>query len=99
MLDLGRRGLRLVSQQPFYGERVHCWHANSPSGPFTQRRLLYDTGSLGPGTYTYGAIAHPAYATRRTMLFSFDGNTYVLVNPRTIAFYRPHFFQVRLAGM
>lgn len=46
-----------------------------------------------------GAIAHPAYATRRTMLFSFDGNTYVLVNPRTIAFYRPHFFQVRLAGM
>jgi hypothetical protein len=99
VLELGRRGLRLVSQEPVYGERVYCWHANSPSGPFTRRRLLHDTGSLGPGTYTFGAVADPAYATHTTMLFSFNGNTFVLVNPRAMAVYRPHFFQVPLAGM
>jgi hypothetical protein len=99
VLDLGRRGMRLISQQPVLSQRVFCWRATSPAGPFTQPRLIYDTGSMGPGTYTYGTVADPAYATRTTMLFSFDGNSYVLVDPRTLAIYRPHFFQLRLAGM
>jgi hypothetical protein len=91
--------LRLVSQQPVFGRLVYSWLAASPVGPFTARRTIFDTGSLGPGTYTYGTVAHPEFATRGTMLFSYNGNSYVLVNHDTLQFYRPHFFRVPLAGI
>ncbi len=40
MLDLGSRGLRLVSQQPMMGRLVYSWRASTPVGPFTNRHTI-----------------------------------------------------------
>jgi hypothetical protein len=99
LLDLRGRGLRLVSQQSILGRAVYSWHADSPVGPFTNRRTIYDTGSFGERTYTYDTLAHPQHAARGTMLFSFNVNSYDFLNPTTASLYRPRFFRVPLTAM
>jgi hypothetical protein len=99
MLDLGSRGLRLVSQQPVLGRIVYSWHARSPVGPFTIKRAIYDTGSFGERTYTYDTLAHPQRASCGTILFSFNVNSYDFLTPKTASLYRPHFFRVALTAM
>ncbi len=99
MLDLGRRGLRLVSQQPTLGRVVNSWRARSPVGPFTNKRTIYDTGSFGARTYTYDTLAHPQHTAGGTMLFSFNVNSYDFLTAQTACLYRPHFFRVPLDAM
>lgn len=99
MLDLGSRGLRLVSQQPVLGRIVWSWRASSPIGPFTNRHAIYDTGSFGKRTYTYNALAQPQAPVNGTILFSFDVNSYDYLNPTTASLYRPRFFRVPLTAI
>ena len=99
MLDLGSRGLRLVSQQPMMGRLVYSWRARTPVGPFTNRHAIYDTGNCGARTYTYNALGHPQHATRGTMLFSFNVNSYDFLSPKTAALYRPQFFRVAITAL
>ncbi len=99
VLDLGRRGLRLITQQGLGGREVYSWRAAGPVGPFSGRQTIYDTGSFGERTYTYNAVAHPQHAAGNGMLFSFNVNSFNPLTPSTASLYRPRFFRVALGAL
>ena len=100
VIDLGAgRGIRVISQQPMMGQAIYSWHAAGPTGPFTTRRTIYDTGSFGARTYTYNTLAHPEQTTNGQMPFSFNVNSFDALTPTDATLYRPRFFRVPVTAL
>ncbi len=99
VIDLGpRRGIRVISQQPLMGQAIDSWRAASPTGPFTNERTIYSTGSFGPRTYTYNTLAHPEQTATGGLLFSFNVNSFDALTPADATLYRPRFFRVPISA-
>jgi hypothetical protein len=100
VIDLsGGRGIRVISQLPMMGQAIYSWHAATPVGPFSMKHTIYSTGSFGPRTYTYNALAHPEQTTDGQMLFSFNVNSFDALLPADATLYRPRFFRVPLTEL
>lgn len=100
VVNLGaRRGIRLVSQQWPLGQEIDSWRAATPAGPFTKKHAIYNTGSMGPRTYTYNTLAHPEQTNTRGMLFSYNVNSWDALTSATASLYRPRFFRVPTSAL
>lgn len=100
VIDLGAgRGLRVITQQPLMGQAIYSWHAATPTGPFTTRHTIYNTGSPGTRTYTYNTLAHPEHTTNGQLLLSYNVNSFDALNPTNATLYRPQFFRIPITEL
>jgi hypothetical protein len=100
VVDLGtRRGIRVITQQPMMGQEIYSWRAATPVGPFSDKHTIYQTGSVGPRTYTYNTLAHPEQTANGQMLFSFNVNSFDPLTPADATLYHPRFFRVPLSEL
>ena len=100
VIDLGSgHGIRVITQLPIMGQAINSWQAASPTGPFSIKRTIYNTGSFGARTYTYNTLAHPEQTTDKQMLFSFNVNSFDALTPTNATLYRPRFFRVPLSAL
>jgi hypothetical protein len=94
LVSLGRRGLRLVSQDGELGHNVLSWRAATPFGPFTQKHIVYCIQEMGPRTFVYLAHSHPQFSSAQATMFSFSASTFDCFSPANIFVYRPWFFVI-----
>lgn len=97
----------LVTQDTteLFSSHIVAWFSCSPTGPWTNKTLLYTTPETGPfGTYgnpnvyTYNPHAHPELGGPGRMVISYNVNS--LVNTDTykdVSIYRPRFIDVQFA--
>src|SRR5690606_32692736 len=71
----------MVSQENGYmscglGREIYSWEADSPVGPFTNKKLLYTIEDKYQGEYlvTYNATAHPQFIENNELLISYNVN-------------------------
>jgi hypothetical protein len=97
----------LVTQDTteLFSTKIVGYVADTPTGPFTGKTLLYttpETGALGsygnPNVYTYNPHVHPEYSDRERLVVSYNVNS---LNGddlyADVSIYRPRFIDVRLA--
>ncbi|MGZ6658398.1 MAG: hypothetical protein ACXVHL_13470 [Solirubrobacteraceae bacterium] len=100
VVDLGAgRGIRVITQEPMMGQEIDSWRAASPVGPFSMKRMIYNTGSSGARTYTYNALAHPEQTADGQMLMSFNVNSFDALSPANATLYHPRFFRIPLSEL
>lgn len=88
---------RLLTQQDFFGGGIDVYTGDSPVGPWSHRRRVYDTPESNGDVWTYNAIVHP-HITHPTkgMLMTYSVNSLnfadVFDDARN---YRPRFIWVK----
>jgi hypothetical protein len=84
----------LVSQENLLGPNIYIWDAQSPTGPFTRKRLIYTTPQLA-GTvplWTYNASAHIELNQNNQLLVGYCANSQTSAGLYSNAdSYRPYF--------
>jgi hypothetical protein len=95
----------MVSQGTCYGLDINIWESTSPTGPFMNRRTLYqiparytENSAQLPHFHTYNAFVHRALSREGELVISYNINpTDFSANfngPGTADNYRPHFIRV-----
>ncbi|GAA0949606.1 DUF4185 domain-containing protein [Nonomuraea longicatena] len=75
--------------------RIVAYSSCSPTGPFTNKQLLYTTPETGGNIFTYNAHAHP-YAAGNGLVVSYNVNSFVNTDHyNDVSIYRPRFIDVR----
>lgn len=71
----------MVSQENGYlscglGREIYSWESDSPTGPFTNKKLVYTIEDKYKGEYlvTYNANAHPEFIENNELLISYNVN-------------------------
>lgn len=49
---------RMLTQEDFLGSRIHIYSSDSPTGPWSNRQLVYDTPETEGDIFTYNAFLH-----------------------------------------
>jgi hypothetical protein len=97
----------LVTQDTteIFSSKIVAYVSNSPTGPFTDKTLLYNTpetglfGSYGnPNIYTYNPHVHPELSAANRLVISYNVNDFISDELYgDISIYRPRFIDVVLA--
>lgn len=77
--------------------KVYRYKADRPEGPFTDKKLVYQTPHHGAGTWTYMAKAHPEFMNKDgALLISYNVNSFDLDKLFENAdLYRLHFVRAK----
>lgn len=80
-----------------FGKNIIAYYSCSPTGPWTDRTLLYTVPEATGSIITYLAIAHPEFSRDGPMLISYClNNTKPQGGFVSANIYRPHFIRVTL---
>jgi hypothetical protein len=55
---------------------IVMYRSDSPTGPFTDKTLLYTTPETAGNVFTYNAKAHPEYGSDDTLMISYNVNSF-----------------------
>jgi len=77
--------------------KIYRYKAPAPEGPFTDKKLVFETPNYGPDTWTYNAKAHPEFMGEdNALLISYDVNCFDFNKLFANAdLYRPYFIRVK----
>ena len=85
----------LVSQLTFFSKRIDIVEADSPVGPWRNRRTLYCTPESGGDIFTYNAFVHPELSENGELRISYNINSFNFSDIFDDAdLYRPKFIRV-----
>jgi hypothetical protein len=87
----------MVMQEGGFGKGIYSFTSATPSGPWNNKTLLYETPieSDCKDCFTYNAVAHPQFMEDEYLLISYNTNTMKLENHYADAMiYRPRFIRV-----
>lgn len=87
----------LLTQEGGFGTGIYTFISDTPYGPWTNKKKLYDTPveEDKPNLFTYNAIAHPQYMEDNMLLVSYNTNSMELQDHYDDALiYRPRFVRV-----
>jgi hypothetical protein len=94
----GNNQYYLVSQEWGYGHQIFIWEANSPTGPFTNRRTLYlipDNSKV----LTYNMTVHSALSEEGELVIAYNINPVNFADnfnaPGSADLYRPYFVRIK----
>lgn len=77
--------------------RIVAYFADTPTGPFTDKTLIYTTPETGGNVFTYNPHAHPELSADGKLVVSYNVNSLVPDDLYAdISIYRPRFLDVQL---
>ena len=91
---------RLITQADFLGRRIFLYSGDSPTGPWGNRQIVYNTPEAGGDIMTYNAYAHPHIVhPTKGILVSYNVNSFDFLDLFEDArIYRPRFIWVKPSG-
>ena len=91
---------RLLTQQDFFSNRIMLYSSDSPTGPWRNPVLVYETPETGDDVFTYNASCHPHIIhPEKGMLVTYSVNSFDFWDLFEDArLYRPRFFWMKAAG-
>ncbi len=85
----------LVTQESFLGARIFIRSADSPLGPWTNRKIIYCTPETGGNIITYNAFVHPQLSDVNGLTISYNINSLDFADILSNAdYYRPRFLRI-----
>lgn len=84
----------LISQEIWFSKKIYPYTSNTPSGPWTRGKLLYETPILFANTFTYNAFPHPQFNAGDKLLVSYNTNGNFADIFKNVEVYRPRFIRV-----
>lgn len=66
----------LLSQETLLGPRIYLYDGPSPTGPFENKRLVYETPLVTTNSFTYNAFAHVQLMEEGKLLVGYSNNTF-----------------------
>ncbi len=87
----------LLTQEDFLGSRIFLYQSESPTGPWGNRKLVYETPESGGNIFTYNAFLHPHIEhPQKGLLVSYSVNSQSFADLFADArIYRPRFFWLK----
>lgn len=84
----------LLTQDIWLSPKIYSFTSESPTGPWSNKRLVYTTPETGGSTFTYNAYVHPQYNREGGMLMSYNvnGDFWSIFN--NVELYRPRFIRI-----
>jgi hypothetical protein len=66
----------LLTQEIFLGRKIFLYQGNSPIGPFSEEKVLWEVPpEHGSGDmFSYNAIVHPEFSTAGELMVSYSKN-------------------------
>lgn len=85
----------LLSQETLLGPHIYLYDGPSPTGPFENKRLVYETPLVTPNSFTYNACAHSQFIEEGKLLVGYSNNTFEGNEHYTnVDSYRPNFIWI-----
>ncbi|NND31406.1 MAG: DUF5005 domain-containing protein [Saprospiraceae bacterium] len=85
----------LITHETIFGSRIFIAESISPTGPWTNRRILYCTPESGENIFTYNSFVHPELATSGELRISYNINSFNFADIFADAdLYRPKFIRI-----
>jgi len=84
----------LLTQDIWLSPKIYSFTSESPTGPWSNKRLLYTTPETGGSTFTYNAYVHPQFDRDGEMLMSYNVNGDFWSIFSNVELYRPRFIRI-----
>ncbi len=85
----------LLSQETLLGPHIYLYDGPSPTGPFDNKRLVYETPLVTANSFTYNAYAHTQFMEDGKLLIGYSNNTFEGNEHYTnVDTYRPNFIWI-----
>jgi hypothetical protein len=84
----------LLTQDIWFSTKIWSFTSHSPTGPWSNKTLVYDTPKITDDAFTYNAYPHPQFDDNSQLLVSYNnnGNFWEIFNNADL--YRPVFIRV-----
>jgi hypothetical protein len=84
----------LLTQDIWFSTQIWSFTSESPSGPWANKTLVYDTPKIASDAFTYNAYPHPQFDDNNMLLFSYNNNGDFWEIFNNADLYRPVFVRV-----
>lgn len=84
----------LLTQDIWTSPKIFTFTSDSPTGPWKNKRLIYETPEREGDTWTYNAYAHPQFNSKGELLVSYNVNGDFFSIFDNVEIYRPRFIRV-----
>lgn len=84
----------MINQEIWFSTKIYSFVSNFAKGPFTYKKLLYNTPILYNNTFTYNAFSHPQFNANEELLVSYNTNGNFADIFKNVEVYRPRFIRV-----
>ena len=84
----------LLTQEIWFSTKIISYTSASPQGPWSNKKLLYETPVLYKNSFTYNAFPHPQFNEEQSLLVSYNTNGDFWDIFKNIEVYRPMFIRV-----
>jgi hypothetical protein len=84
----------LLTQDIWFSTKIWSFTSHTPTGPWSNKTLVYDTPKITADAFTYNAYPHPQFDNNNQLLVSYNnnGNFWDIFNNADL--YRPVFIRV-----
>lgn len=84
----------LLTQDIWLSPKIFSFTSDAPTGPWSNKRLLFTTPETSGTTFTYNAYVHPQFNRNGEMLVSYNvnGDFWSIFN--NVELYRPRFIRI-----
>lgn len=84
----------LLTQDIWLSPKLFSFTSDNPTGPWSNKRLLYTTPETSGSTFTYNAYVHPQFNRNAEMLVSYNVNGDFWSIFSNVEIYRPRFIRI-----
>lgn len=84
----------LLTQDIWLSPKIYTYTAETPVGPWKNKKLIYETPETDAETFTYNAYAHPQFNRDQELLVSYNVNGDFWSIFSNVEIYRPRFIRV-----
>ncbi len=84
----------LLTQDVWTSPKIFTFTSDSPTGPWKNQRMIYETPEREGDTWTYNAYAHPQFNSKGELLVSYNVNGDFFSIFDNVEIYRPRFIRV-----